>query len=49
MEIVLKKPYFLTNEDWYYYDYEELRYRLTDKAPEKAVKSYEEFYKSIEA
>lgn len=45
MEIVLTKPYFMENEEWYYYDYENLKYKLTDKAPKEAVKSYQEFYK----
>lgn len=39
-----KQPYFLTNEDWYYFDEDEFRYKLTDKAPEKAVESYKQFY-----
>lgn len=38
-------PYFITNEEWYYYDDEEGIYKLTDKATEKAKESYEEFYK----
>lgn len=37
-------PYFITNEDWYYYDEEEEMYKLTDKATEKAKQSYYEFY-----
>ncbi len=37
-------PYFMTNEDWYYYDEDEFRYKLKDGAPPEAVKSYEEFY-----
>lgn len=38
------KPYFMENEDWYYFDKEEWRYKLTDKAPKEAVESYNEFY-----
>ena len=38
------EPYFMTNEEWYYYDYEKSEYRLTDKAPQKAIDSYNEFY-----
>lgn len=38
------KPYFKTNEDWYYYDEDEGTLKLTDKAPPEAVKSYEEYY-----
>ena len=47
MEIVLTKPFFLTNEKWYYYDYKELKYKLTDKAPKEAIESYNKFYKKI--
>lgn len=38
-------PYFLTNEEWYYIDETDpyFRYRLTDKAPVEARKSYEDF------
>ena len=42
---ILDRPYFLENEEWYYYDYEELKYKLTDKATQKAIESYKEFYK----
>lgn len=37
-------PYFIINEDWYYYDEEEEIYKLTDKATEKAKQSYIEYY-----
>jgi hypothetical protein len=37
-------PYFMTNKEWYYYDEVEEMFKLTDKAPPEAVKSYEEFY-----
>lgn len=42
------KPYFMNNDDWYYYDYEEKKYKLTDKAPQKAIESYNEFYKLLD-
>lgn len=42
---ISEMPYFLTNEDWFYYDKEEKIYRLTDKATKKARESYEKFYK----
>lgn len=48
MEIRDKKPYFMKKEEWYYYDYDELKYKLTDKATQKAKDSYKEFYKQIE-
>ena len=38
------EPYFMLNEDWYYFDEEDWCYRLTDKAPKEAVESYTEFY-----
>ena len=38
------KPYFMENEDWYYFDEEEWCYRLTDKAPKEAIESYIDFY-----
>ena len=47
MELVITRPHFLTNVDWYYYDYDELKYKLTDKAPQKAIDSYNEFYKLL--
>lgn len=37
-------PYFFENEDWFYYDEKEEIYKLTDKAPQKAIDSYNEFY-----
>lgn len=39
--------YFLLNEEWYYYDEEEGIYKLTDKAPKKAIESYNNFYKKV--
>lgn len=38
------KPYFMENEEWYYHDKKKNKYFLTDKAPKKAVESYNEFY-----
>lgn len=40
----LNDVYFLKNKDWYYYDKEAHKMRLTDKAPKKAIESYEEYY-----
>lgn len=45
---VLNIPYFMRNKEWWYYDYEEIKYKLTDKAPKEAIKSYEEFYKELD-
>lgn len=44
MMLLTKQPYFFENEEWYYYDGKKNRFFLTDKAPEEAKKSYEEFY-----
>ncbi len=40
----VKQPYFLENEEWYYYDEEEGIFKLTDKAPQEAIESYNDFY-----
>lgn len=40
----IEKPYFLTNENWYYYDTVEGKYFLTNKADGKAIKSYQSYY-----
>ncbi len=37
-------PYFMENEEWFYYDNEKEIYILTEKAPEKARRSYYEYY-----
>ena len=39
-----RAPYFMKNQEWYYFDEENFCYKLTDKAPPDAVKSYNEFY-----
>ncbi len=44
----IERPYFLENKEWYYYDEEEGIYKLTEKATEEAIKSYNEFYKAVE-
>ncbi len=46
--MTLEKPYFMSNKEWYYHDEENMMYKLTDKANEKARKSYEEFYRKVE-
>jgi len=38
-------PFFMKNKDWYYHDKHDFCYKLTEKAPPEAVKSYQEFYK----
>lgn len=46
--VLVEKPYFLTNKEWFKYDKNSKKYILTDKAPEKAQKSYKEFYKLMD-
>lgn len=41
------KPYFMENEEWFYFDEDEVLYKLTDKAPEKAKESYRQFYDNV--
>ena len=38
------KPYFLENDNWFYFDEEDWCFKLTDKAPKEAVESYIDFY-----
>lgn len=40
------KPYFVENEEWYYFDEKAFRYKLTDKALKKAIESYKEWYEN---
>jgi hypothetical protein len=46
--VLVEKPYFLTNEEWYEYDEKSKKYILTNKAPKKAQESYENFYKLMD-
>lgn len=41
-----EKPYFLTNKEWYTVDPDDddRGYKLTDKAPQEAIDSYNDFY-----
>lgn len=45
--MLLEQPYFMINEEWYYHDKKKNKYFLTDKAPKKAVESYNEFYNKL--
>ncbi len=45
--MIQKIPYFMYNEKWYYYDYDEMKYKLTKMATAKAKESYRQFYKDI--
>ena len=44
---MLDMPYFMENDEWYYFDGDLKKYVLTDKAPEKVKESYEEFYRAL--
>lgn len=44
---MVDEPYFMNNEEWYYYDYSKKKYMLTKKAPKKAKDSYKEFYSQV--
>lgn len=46
-KITVEEPYFMKNKEWYYFDEEEFKYKLTDKATEEAIKSYKEYYDLI--
>ena len=43
-----EEPYFMSNEEWYYFDEKECKYKLTDKATDEAKKSYNEFYREYD-
>lgn len=40
-------PFFMTNKNWYEFDFEKRCFILTDKAPKEAVESYEEYVKDL--
>ena len=44
---MLDMPYFMENEEWYFFDGTKKVFVLTDKAPEKAKKSYDAFYAAV--
>lgn len=47
----MKIPYFMTNPEWYKeipLETNDRGYILTDKAPQSAIDSYNEFYNNIE-
>lgn len=47
IDMTIEKPFFMTNKEWFYFDEDKMQYFLTEKATEKAKKSYEEFYLSV--
>ena len=42
-------PYYMTNTEWYYFDEKEFKHKLTEKAPQKAIDSYNEHYNLLES
>lgn len=55
--MLLNMPYFLTNKEWYIEvsdkpvfleGKKQRRYKLTDKAPQKAIESYKQYYEMLE-
>lgn len=45
--LTVEKPYFQQNEDWYYYDENKKTFLLTEKAPQEAYASYEQWIKEF--
>lgn len=46
--MMIEKPFFMKDKSWFRFNEEKFRYELTDKAPEEAVESYNEFYELLE-
>lgn len=42
------RPYFMNNEEWYYFDWKEMKYKLTNKATKEAIESYNKFYENLD-
>ena len=47
IDMTIEKPFFMTNKEWFYFEEEKMQYFLTEKATEKAKKSYKEFYSDV--
>ena len=47
---IMKEPLFIINDDWYYYDKEEKKFKLTEEGlkNKKVRQSYDEYYKELE-
>lgn len=43
----LDEPYFMTNDDWYYFDTDEKIYKIKESAPMSAKESYKEYYEKL--
>ncbi|MBS6626374.1 MAG: hypothetical protein KH274_02760 [Veillonella sp. oral taxon 780] len=47
---MMDMPYFLENEEWYTEHRDErgrLKFKLTEKAPKKAIDSYKEYHEML--
>lgn len=45
--MTIDQPYFMENDEWYYFDFAEKKYKLTEKAPDRAKESYDEYNKML--
>lgn len=45
--MVIDMPYFMTNEDWFEFDFDKRIFVLTEEAPKEAKESYEEYMKIV--
>ena len=47
---IMKEPLFIINDDWYYYDKEEKKFKLTEEGlkNKKVRESYDEYYRELE-
>ena len=41
----IEQPFFMTNDEWWTFNYEQGKIELTSKAPPKAIDSYNDYYK----
>ena len=44
---MVDRPYFMSNKDWYEFDFKTRRFILSEKAPKEAEKSLNEYYKNV--
>lgn len=45
---MIDRPYFMMDPQWFYFDEEECKYKLTDQAPLEAWESYFQMYQIFE-
>lgn len=46
--MVLDQPYFMTNDQWYWFNPDSKKYELTESAPQKAKESYKHYYDELQ-